>query len=226
MARPACVLMPPWITALAWISLAVCGACAVIIVTDIAAGHRQRMWIMNVVWPVTALYAGPLALWMYRAWARHGGGSADRRPFWQTVSIATTHCGAGCSLGDLIAEWGLLLVPFTLFGRPIFAAWLADFVLAFGLGIAFQYFTIVPMRHLATGAGIRAAIRADAFSLTAWQVGMYGWMALVTFVVVGRELPATSPVFWWMMQVGMVAGFLTSFPVNWWLVRSGRKEAM
>ncbi len=29
-----------------------------------------------------------------------------------------------------------------------------------------------------------------------------------------------------MMQVGMILGFLTAYPVNWWLVRSGIKEQM
>jgi hypothetical protein len=28
------------------------------------------------------------------------------------------------------------------------------------------------------------------------------------------------------MQIGMFAGFFTSYPVNWWLLRSGVKEAM
>jgi hypothetical protein len=42
----------------------------------------------------------------------------------------------------------------------------------------------------------------------------------------GHELPKTSPVYWFMMQLAMLAGFLTSYPVNWWLVRKGIKEAM
>jgi hypothetical protein len=29
-----------------------------------------------------------------------------------------------------------------------------------------------------------------------------------------------------MMQIGMVAGFFTSYPINWWLLRKGIKEAM
>jgi hypothetical protein len=35
-----------------------------------ARGHRQKMWIMEAVWPVTALYFGPLAWWAYRRWGR------------------------------------------------------------------------------------------------------------------------------------------------------------
>jgi len=29
-----------------------------------------------------------------------------------------------------------------------------------------------------------------------------------------------------MMQLAMLAGFATSYPVNWWLIRSGLKEQM
>ena len=32
--------------------------------------------------------------------------------------------------------------------------------------------------------------------------------------------------FWFMMQIAMLAGFVTSYPVNWWLLRSGVKEKM
>ena len=71
-----------------------------------------------------------------------------------------------------------------------------------------------------------AALKADTLSLTAWQVGMYGWMAVATFLIFGRELDKADPVFWFMMQIAMLAGFLTSYPVNWWLVSAGIKEKM
>ena len=35
-----------------------------------------------------------------------------------------------------------------LFGARIFAGWVLDFILAFAMGIVFQYFAIVPMRGL------------------------------------------------------------------------------
>ncbi len=30
--------------------------------------------------------------------------------------------------------------------------------------------------------------------------------------------------FWFMMQIAMVCGFLTAYPVNCWLIRTGIKE--
>lgn len=72
---------------------------------------------------------------------------------------------------------------------------------------------------------LKQALKADALSLTAWQIGMYGWMAIVVFAIFGHELPKGSPIFWWMMQIAMLAGFATSYPVNWWLLRRGRGRA-
>ncbi len=47
------------------ICLVIGAVSALIIAIDLVAGHKQHMWIMNLVWPITALYAGPLALWGY-----------------------------------------------------------------------------------------------------------------------------------------------------------------
>ena len=108
----------------------------------------------------------------------------------------------------------------------MFGAWSIDFACAFAIGIVFQYFTIVPMRKLPFGKGVVQALKADTLSLTAWQVGMYGWMAIVRFGIFGTEISKTNPTFWFMMQIAMGFGFLTAYPVNWWLVKSGVKEKM
>ena len=192
--------------------------------------NRQRMWIMNLVWPITALFAGPLALLLYftlgKFSLKHQPGPPKEKPFWQSVLVGTLHCGAGCTLGDLVAEWFLFFVPLSLFGRKLFMAWAIDYILAFLFGIAFQYFTIKPMKGLSAMQGLIAALKADSLSLTAWQVGMYGWMAIVVFLMFGRELQKTDPLFWFMMQIAMLAGFLTSYPVNWWLIQTKIKEGM
>lgn len=230
--------IPHWLHTFSIIALLVAGACAVIIIIDLLAGHRQHMWIMNLVWPLTALWAGPLAVWSYfkvgRLSTHHAMQEAKKhgepppskaKPFGISVALGATHCGAGCSLGDLIAEWFVFFVPLAVFGRKVFGTWLLDFALAFLFGIAFQYFTIKPMKHLSSGKGLLAALKADTLSLTAWQFGMFGWMALVIFVWFG-EIPKTNPTFWFMMQIAMLAGFLTSYPVNHWLLKRRIKEVM
>jgi hypothetical protein len=231
--------MPTWLTYLAIASLALGVLCALALLFDILAGHPQKMWIMDIVWPVTALYSGPLGLYAYykvgrlstqeraRQAQEHGEKSPGKqKPFWQMVGVGATHCGAGCTLGDICAEWIMFAVPLVLFGKKLYGGWLIDYLFAYAFGVAFQYFTIAPMRHLSVGKGIWAAIKADTLALTAWQVGMYGWMAVVVFLIFGHELEKTDPVFWFMMQIAMLFGFLTSYPVNWWLLRAGIKEKM
>jgi len=112
----------------------------------------------------------------------------------------------------------------------MFAVWIVDYIFAFGFGIVFQYLTIAPMRGLSFRAGMIAALKADTLSLTAWQVGMYGFMAIAQFyffrTLIGEKLEVNSVEFWFMMQIAMIAGFATSYPVNWWLIRAGIKEKM
>lgn len=232
--------VPNWLHALAVVSLALALVSMLVVVIDELAGHRQQMWIMDVVWPVTMLWAGPLGLVFYFTVGRtstrravqsaraHGDAPRNqRKPFWQSVGVGATHCGAGCSLADLAVEWAVLAVPVSLFGSTVVGTWTVDYVVAFLFGIAFQYFTIAPRRGLSFREGLAAAAKADTLSLTAWQLGMYGWMALALFAFFSpATLPKTQPAFWFMMQLAMAAGFLTSYPVNWWLLRRGVKEVM
>jgi hypothetical protein len=214
------------------------GVCALIIADDLA-GHPQKMWIMNVVWPITALYAGPIALVGYYKAGRlsskqsvqHANSKGQEnpgreKPFWQIVAVGVTHCGSGCTLGDLVAGSIVFAAPLVVFGNKLFGEWVLDYVFAYLFGIVFQYFAIKPMADLSPGKALWAAIKADTLSLTAWQIGMYGWMAIAIFAIFRHEIPKTSPVFWFMMQIAMMVGFLTAYPVNWWLIRKSVKKPM
>jgi hypothetical protein len=246
-----------WIV-VGWISLAVAFVCAVAIAWDIAVrGYRQRMAIMNLVWPITALYFGPAASWFYfrrgrkmsMKWAYEHGVEMDEmtaaddddppslrsfaRKNWWPISKGTSHCGAGCTLGDIVGEWIVYLTAWTipLFAREaansLMAMYVADFALAWTFGIVFQYFSIVPMRErIGRLEGIWEAIKADTLSIISFQVGLFGFMALYHLVLWQPPLTVASPAYWLMMQIGMIAGFFTSWPVNAWLIKNGVKEKM
>jgi hypothetical protein len=83
------------------------------------------------------------------------------------------------------------------------------------------------MRGLGPRDGLVAALKADALSLTAFEVGLFGWMAVIQLVFYpGRHLHPDHAGYWSLMQAGMILGFLTAYPVNWWLIRRGLKERM
>lgn len=237
-------------TTLAWGLIGVAAVCALAIAVD-EVRHPQAMGVMNVVWPVTALYFSVFAVWAYVVLGRRRAGeemhsakpmsqsremgqpdSAERarkkRPTLAEVAVGTSHCGAGCMLADVVSEFWIAAAGVTLFGSMLWAGFAIDFVAAWVLGIVFQYAAIKPMRPgISVGGAIGAAIKADTLSIAAFQVGMYAWMALVYFKLYpGPHLTAFDPRYWVMMQVAMVCGFVTSLPMNRLLIRMGWKEAM
>jgi hypothetical protein len=62
-------MVPDWLHLLAVVSLVLAGLCALVIAAD-EFRHPQKMWIMSAVWPITALYFGPIGLWAYFAIGR------------------------------------------------------------------------------------------------------------------------------------------------------------
>ena len=244
-------MSPAWFHDLSIACVCLGFVCSLIVAVDVMR-HPQHMWIMDIVWPITALFGTVLVLWQYFTYGRlatqetaEAAMARDEEPpnkgltpFAAMVANGTLHCGAGCTLGDLCAEWLMFSVPAVavafgwhgLFRDKLFAEWIVDFVIAYGLGIVFQYFTIAPMRGLSLGQGLIAAIKADTVSITLWQIGMCGFMAIAYFVIFGvgfgTKLEVDSFEFWFMMQIAMMIGFLTSYPANWWLIAHGFKEKM
>jgi hypothetical protein len=227
-----------WVEFVAWLWIAICFASALFILVQ-TLRKPQKMWIMNVVWPITGLYLGPGAVYLYQKslpvsikkpmspemksiMERHKLDS----PTWLQNSIAVFHCGVGCSIGDTIAE---LLVPALAltFAGEFGTKLILDFLFAYVLGVAFQYFTIVPMRGLSFGKGLIAAIRADTISIAMFEVGMFAWMAISHYwLFPGPHLKPNMAAFWFMMQIAMIAGVLTVLPANAWLIRKDWKEKM
>jgi hypothetical protein len=263
--------MPPgWLTVTAWVYLSICFACAAVVTYDIFVnGRRQPMGVMNAVFPITALYFGPLALAFYWRWGRTATSTATvpvpmsrasvsqpagarsqlemagdpdgmtlgdgprasgtgQKPWWVMMATEVSHCGSGCVLGDVISEFAVFALGLAIAGLVLGAEYVGDYVLALAFGIAFQYFAIAPMRHLGIRDGLKAAAKADTISLTFFEIGLFGWMAIMTFVLfpAPHHLMPNSAAFWFLMQVGMMIGYATSWPANMWLVRRGIKVPM
>jgi hypothetical protein len=171
-------MAPEWLTTVAWLYLAICFCCVAGISYDITFNRRrQPMGVMNFVFPITALYFGPLALALYWRWGRAAawtptpamamsvaaasplrGASADSgtqmpestqhamwaaaesdrsapaelsvKPRWVTMAIEVSHCGAGCTLGDVVAEFAIFGLRLTIAGAALGAEYVGDYALA------------------------------------------------------------------------------------------------
>ena len=213
-------LPPPWVETFSFVVIVIAIVCAAAIAIDLRQ-RPQEMWIMNLVWPLTALYAGPLGLWAYFRIGR----PREQKPVWAVTLTSATHCSAGCAIGDFIGEWIVFFTGLLILRSKLTTKYVVAFALAYPVGIFFQYFRIAPMCNLGLGAGLWAAVRADTLSLVAYEVDMFAWMAVVR----KRLFPGLEPTtwtFWLMMQIAMLLGLATTYPANRWLIRRGVKEAM
>lgn len=196
------------------------------------------MRIMNSVWVLTALWASLFAIVLYFRFGREkrphkmgmkmdmGNMKMGGSPIWYSRTVSTLHCGAGCTLADLIGEWAIYLFAITIAGSSFLASITVDYILALAAGILFQYAAIRAMSAISPAKAIGRAAKADILSLTAWQIGMYGFMAIAIFGIFANQLPKNSFDFWFMMQISMFCGFLTALPVNVLLIKFGIKKAM
>ncbi|MFG2260949.1 DUF4396 domain-containing protein [Streptomyces mirabilis] len=149
-----------------------------------------------------------------------------RQPRWIGSATAVSHCGAGCVLGDIGGEWLVRASGMNLAGKPIHADFLLDFTLAWLLGIGFQYFSIAPMRDITPAQGLWAAVKADTSSIVSFQIGLFAGMWLYQEILFAPGLAKTTAAYWLLMQLAVIVGFFTAWPVNGWLIRAGWKERM
>lgn len=127
-------LSPTSLNTIAFVYIALSVASCLFVAADIFfAGRRQKMGVMEAVWPLTMLYWGPLGLPFYFGFGReepsrgpmrahsHGAGESEP-PTWQAVFKGAAHCGAGCALGDFAAEWIVLGLGLALRGSTLAAS--------------------------------------------------------------------------------------------------------
>ncbi|MDP9378201.1 MAG: DUF4396 domain-containing protein [Actinomycetota bacterium] len=222
--------IPAWLTPVSWFFVAIAALSAAFIAYDIVVrGHRQRNTAMNVVWPATGLYLGPLAVW---AWMRYGRLRSER---WQTghgpspekdLSTAAltggTPGGFASLVGHIIGVPLIVLSGVTLAGLDLWAMIAAVAVIATAILFAYEFFfSTVPSRRLSGGRGVGVAALIAVATVLAFDIGMGGWMLFLHF---GWVMPGVTDVeFLFLMQVGLILGFLTGYPMVRFLVARGVK---
>lgn len=221
--------IPDWLRWLAWTSIILAASAALIISADIIAGRRQKMAVMNFVWPITALYFGPSPSGSTGSSgeARHRPANPilERKPFGNNVRRrqplwSWLRHGGFC--------WRMAGFPERV--RYCRFRALGGLCSRFSVCI-FTGYLISVLRHcsdaeLVGWPGIVAAIKADTISLASFEIGMFAWMAFSGKVVFRSRLEPNQMPYWFSMQIAMVVGFATAFPANWWLIRKRIKEAM
>jgi len=226
-------MIPGWLTAVSWAYVGLALLCAAIILYDVyGRGYRQPTGVMGVVWPITALYFGPLALPAYQRWGRPRSekwrrehGSAPEKSLPVAAATGGIPGGAASAVGHVIGVPLVVLTGLTIAGQSLWVMILVIAAIATVLLFAFEYFfSTVPARGLPAGRGLGVALLIALVTVLAFDVGMGGWMLVMHFLLFMP--PLTDVTFLFLMQVGLVLGFLTGYPAVLWLLRRGTKAAV
>lgn len=131
---------------------------------------------------------------------------------WRLSLSATLHCLLGCLIGEMI---GMLI------GVALLLSIVPTIIITVSLGFVFGFaLGLLPL--LRAGFSIGRALKQVLIAETLSIVVMEGVEVLVAVNIPGTmEAHITEPLFWGSMILGLVAGFVAAYPVNYVLVSKG-----
>jgi hypothetical protein len=206
---------PNWLTPVSWIFVALGVISAIVVLYEIfGRRHRQRNAAMNVVWPVAALFLGPVAIWAFNRWGKSGTASPTRTETGSLSGAAvagSTPGGAAATVGHFIGVPLVVASGLTIAGTNLWVLIIVIALLAIGLLFVFEYFFASTTSRGAAKRSVGVALVAAALTVVAFDIGMGGWMLLMHY---GNFMPSPTDVrFFFLMQIGLVLGSLTAYPM-------------
>jgi hypothetical protein len=140
---------------------------------------------------------------------------------WRQALGSTMHCVAGDGVGILA---GAVVASVLGLSGP------AEVILEYILGFAFGWtiFQALFMRDTAGGSYSRALASMFVPELLSMNLLMAGMVPVV--MILKAHIPSSAdlatPQFWFVMSMGLLAGFILAYPMNWWLVTYHLKHGM
>ncbi|UJA21497.1 DUF4396 domain-containing protein [Thermoleophilia bacterium SCSIO 60948] len=221
--------LPAWLTTLSWIYIAVALASAAAILYDIrrrkSPSSRRGM---EAVWPLAALYLGPLAFPVYRRFGREAGSvrepdgiSADE-PATSSAVHSGLFGGVSSGLAHIVAVPFVVATGLTIANMDMWAMVVIIALLAAVSIFLFEYVSSASANRGVPGLiRVRSALVVAALTVAAFDLGMLSWMLILHYT---ENMPAAGDVrFTFLMQIGLILGTLTVYPAARWLVGRGRR---
>lgn len=213
----------PWIDVvlLGWFVLVV--ASVLYIARDTARNPEPR--VLKWGWILITFYMGPLGVLLYvlsDKEPRPGEHEEFIRPLWKQGVGSTVHCVAGDATGIVLAA-----VVTALLGLPMWLDMIVEYVAGFAFGLfIFQALFMKGMMGGSYLAALKGSFVPEWFSMNMMAAGMFPVMVVL---MMGRDMRAmepTQPLFWGTMSLGVIAGFVTAYPVNVWMVANNLKHGL
>lgn len=206
---------------------------AIWIVYDTSTVNTPLPSALKWAWPILAVFFSILGLILYLLTSRPADIARlppDQRKtrFEQyarsrlrKVIGSVNHCVGGDGLGIISA-----MVLARVWGFAFWQEFWFEYAVGFAFGwLIFQYKAMAQMTS-SPGRALWMAARAEFFSMMTVMAGMGLVMAAATPLVVGQQPHPSTVAFWGFAALGLLAGWVSTLPMNYWLVAIGWKHGM
>jgi hypothetical protein len=216
-------LASPWFV-IGWYAFGILGTAWVI--RDLVKVNVHMPVALKWGWPILTFFFSIIGLTLY-VWTARPPNIADKpgednaqafhefakKPF-RKVTGSVIHCVAGDGLGIVTA-----MVIARLVGMNFWQEFWFEYAVGFAFGwFIFQYKAMSKMAN-----GVLQTLwlggRAEFFSMMTVMAGMGIGMGFITPLVVGEQPKPYTYAFWGFAALGLLIGFVTTYPMNWILVK-------
>ena len=174
---------------------------------------------------LVTLYMGPLGLLLYvlaDKEPRPGTHEQFTAALWKQGVGSTIHCVAGDATGIILAA-----AITAMLGLPMRIDLVVEYAAGFAFGLLI--FQSLFMKEMMGGSyldNVRRTFLPEFISMNAMMAGM---APVMSFLMMGRDMRAmlpSEPLFWGVMSIGVIAGFIVAYPANVWMVKRRLKHGL
>lgn len=204
--------------------LALCLISTAYVAYDQFSGNPEAP-VMKWGFVLVTLYTGPIGLLLYvmsDKEPRPGEHETFIAPLWKQGIGSTVHCVAGDATGIILAA-----IVTALLGLPMWADLLVEYLAGFVMGLLI--FQALFMRSTMGGSYLENVRRSFLPEFMSMNTMMAAMAPVMAFTMMGRDMRAmwpTEPLFWFVMSLGITAGFIIAYPSNVWLVAQRMKHGL
>lgn len=224
-------LSKPWFV-VPWYAIGAMGVWYVIY--DMRNKNTVLKPAMKWAWPIIVFFFSVIGLALYFTTARAPGidqmkseeekqkahNEYEQNP-WRRVNGAVIHCVAGDGFGIMTA-----MVIARAAGMSFWQEFWFEYIVGFAIGwFIFQRKSMTMMTdNLAKQLGM--AFRGEFFSMLTVMAGMGCVMTYITPLVTTAQPKPLTSTFWGFGMLGLLVGYIFTFPMNWMMVKLGWKHGL
>jgi len=221
----------PWFV-VPWYAIGALGS--LFLVYDIRRHNTPLKPAMKWAWPIIVFFFSLLGVGLYFATARVPGigklaegtereqaHARYERSMFRRVAGAVIHCVAGDGIGIMTA-----MVLARAAGMSFWQEFWFEYAVGFVIGWLIFQRKSMSMMSRSLPKQLAMAFRAEFFSMLSVMGGMGAVMTFVTPQVVTAQPHPLTAAFWGFGMLGLLVGFVLTYPTNWIMVKLGYKHGM